>query len=139
MPDKEEIHVTLPTRFSVWLIYQKDAEMNPEKYVKCSYAHFNSVWHDQLCHIKLLRYNRFPLCDVCTQMRRDRDDNRDPVKERRLRTKIEDHIRFVKQERVSITGGRSKPFQNRMSVSAWVAMGRIRRSLTCPISSNCRT
>ena len=74
MPDRNEIHLTVPSRKWVWQTYMSEADTTVDAlgefvYQRVTLQYFRFVWRKLMGHIKLLKYLRFTLCEICTLIR----------------------------------------------------------------------
>ena len=106
-PDRvEEIHLTVPSRKWVWLTYQYETKhtLDPEGrevYMPVTLQYFRDVWKKRMPHIKVLKYQRFTMCNVCTMLRFKKSQTRDSTLLADYNKELRDHICFVRTERAA--------------------------------------
>ena len=81
MPDRNEIHLTVPSRKWVWQTYSMEADATTNAkgefvYAQVTLQYFLNVWRRLMNHIKLQKYLRFTLCEVCTLIRLRKSETR---------------------------------------------------------------
>ena len=103
-PDKHEIHLTVPSRKWVWETYMYEVEHTKDPkgrrvYLAVTLEYFRSVWKNRMPHIKLLKYQRFTMCNTCTMIRFKKSQTRDVKTLNLLNRWLNQHVMFIRQER----------------------------------------
>ena len=103
-PDKHEIHLTVPSRKWVWETYMYEVQHTKDPngrpvYLAVTLEYFRSVWKTHMPHIKLLKYQRFTMCNTCTMLRFKKSQTRDIKTLTLLNKWLTQHVMFIRQER----------------------------------------
>jgi hypothetical protein len=98
MPDKQEVHVSYPTRKECYKVYRESRIGDDEANIG-SYPYFLRVWKKFMPQLKLRKVIRFAKCSYCVSQSEEIDNNRNPTTTARLRKELNDHIHAQSKDR----------------------------------------
>ena len=99
MPDKQEVHVSYPTRKECYKVYRESRIGDDDANIG-SYAYFLRVWKKFMPQLKLRKVIRFAKCSYCVSQSEEIDNNRNPTTTAKLRKELNDHIFAQSKDRV---------------------------------------